>query len=143
MLINGLFIRKGGNMNDGNLIPQNKRTQRERKEISKKGAKKSNEVQKQKKQEEKQQKSLTEILKGVVYSEIKSPEIKIQMEKFGIKGDNYFTAMCAMATLKGIKKGDMNSVSKVFELLEKSSSSNENPEEEKSFQNLIGAIKDV
>ena len=143
MLINGLFIRKGGNMNDGNLIPQNKRTQRERKEISKKGAKKSNEVQKQKKQEEKQQKSLAEILKGVVYSEIKSPEIKSQMEKFGIKGDNYFTAMCAMATLKGIKKGDMNSVSKVFELIEKSSDSNENPEEEKSFQNLIGAIKDV
>lgn len=143
MLINGLFIEKGGNMNDENLIPFTERTAREIKKMSKKGAKKSNEVQKQKKQEEKQQKSLAEILKGVVYSEIKSPEIKSQMEQFGIKGDNYFTAMCAMATLKGIKKGDMNSVSKVFELLEKSSSSNENPEEEKSFQNLIGAIKDV
>lgn len=143
MLINGLFIEKGGNMNDENLIPFTERTAREIKKMGKKGAKKSNEVQKQKKQEEKQQKSLAEILKGVVYSEIKSPEIKSQMEKFGIKGDNYFTAMCAMATLKGIKKGDMNSVSKVFELLEKSSSSNENPEEEKSFQNLIGAIKDV
>lgn len=130
-------------MNDGNLINISSRPAREIKKMGKKGAKKSNEVQKQKKQEEKQQKSLAEILKGVVYSEIKSPEIKSQMEKFGIKGDNYFTAMCAMATLKGIKKGDMNSVSKVFELLEKSSSSNENPEEEKSFQNLIGAIKDV
>lgn len=143
MLINGLFIEKGGNMNDENLISLTTRTQREKKKIAKKGVKKSNEVQKQKKQEEKQQKSLAEILKGVVYSEIKSPEIKSQMEKFGIKGDNYFTAMCAMATLKGIKKGDMNSVSKVFELLEKSNSSSENPEEEKSFQNLIGAIKDV
>ena len=143
MLTNGLFIGKGGNMNDENLIPFTERTAREIKKMSKKGAKKSNEVQKQKKQEEKQQKSLAEILKGVVYSEIKSPEIKSQMEKFGIKGDNYFTAMCAMATLKGIKKGDMNSVSKVFELLEKNNSSNENPEEEKSFKNLIGAIKDV
>lgn len=130
-------------MNDENLISLTTRTQREKKKIAKKGVKKSNEVQKQKKQEEKQQKSLAEILKGVVYSEIKSPEIKSQMEKFGIKGDNYFTAMCAMATLKGIKKGDMNSVSKVFELLEKNNSSNENPEEEKSFKNLIGAIKDV
>ena len=143
MLINGLFIEKGGNMNDENLINISSRPAREIKKMGKKGAKKSNEVQKQNKKEEKQQKSLAEILKGVVYSEIKSPEIKSQMEKFGIKGDNYFTAMCAMATLKGIKKGDMNSVSKVFELLEKNNSSNENPEEEKSFKNLIGAIKDV
>lgn len=143
MLINGLFIEKGGNMNEKNLIPLTKRTLREHKEIAQRGAKKANESKKKKKEEEKQQKSLAEILKGVVYSEIKSPEIKSQMEKFGIKGDNYFTAMCAMATLKGIKKGDMNSVSKVFELLEKNNSSNENPEEEKSFKNLIGAIKDV
>lgn len=143
MLINGLFIEKGGNMNDGNLIPASLRQAREIKKMGKKGGRASAQSKKEKKQEEKQQKSLAEILKGVVYSEIKSPEIKSQMEKFGIKGDNYFTAMCAMATLKGIKKGDMNSVSKVFELLEKNNSSNENPEEEKSFQNLIGAIKDV
>lgn len=143
MLINGLFIGKGGNMNDGNLIPQNKRTQRERKEISKKGAKKSNEVQKQKKQEKKQQESAAEILKSVVFSDIKSPEINRQMKKYGIEGDNYFAALCAMALLKGIKKGDIKTVATVCELLEKSSSSNENPEEEKSFQNLIGAIKDV
>lgn len=134
---------KGGNMNDENLISLTTRQQREKKKIASKGGRASTQSKKEKKQEEKQQKSLAEILKGVVYSEIKSPEIKIQMEKFGIKGDNYFTAMCAMATLKGIKKGDMNSVSKVFELIEKSSDSNENPEEEKSFQNLIGAIKDV
>lgn len=130
-------------MNDGNLINLTTREPREKKKIASKGGRASAQSKKEKKQEEKQQKSLTEILKGVVYSEIKSPEIKKQMEKFGIKGDNYFTAMCAMATLKGIKKGDMNSVSKVFELLEKNNSSNENPEEEKSFQNLIGAIKDV
>ena len=130
-------------MNDGNLIPLSKRGQREKEKIQKMGRKANKEKILKEKQEEKQQKSLAEILKGVVYSEIQSPEIKKQMEKFGIKGDNYFTAMCAMATLKGIKKGDMNSVSKVFELLEKNNSSSENPEEEKSFQNLIGAIKDV
>lgn len=143
MLINGLFIEKGGNMNEKNLIPLTKRQQREKQKIQSKGGKASAKARLEKKEEEKQQKSLAEILKGVVYSEIKSPEIKSQMEKFGIKGDNYFTAMCAMATLKGIKKGDMNSVSKVFELLEKNNSSSENPEEEKSFKNLIGAIKDV
>ena len=130
-------------MNDGNLIPLSKRGQREKEKIQKMGRKANKEKILKEKQEEKQQKSLAEILKGVVYSEIQSPEIKKQMEKFGIKGDNYFTAMCAMATLKGIKKGDMNSVSKVFELLEKGNNPHENPEEEKSFQNLIGAIKDV
>lgn len=130
-------------MNDENLIPLTKRQQREKRKIQSKGGKTSAKARKQKKQEEQQQKSLTEILKSVVYSEIKSQEIKNQMDKFGIKGDNYFTAMCAMATLKGIKKGDMNSVAKVFELLEKNNSSSTNPEEEQSFQNLIGAIKYV
>ena len=130
-------------MNDENLIPVSSRPAREIKELGAKGGKTSAKARKQKKQEEQQQKSLAEILKSVVYSEIKSQEIKNQMDKFGIEGDNYFTAMCAMATLKGIKKGDMNSVAKVFELLEKNNSSSTNPEEEQSFQNLIGAIKYV
>lgn len=143
MLINGLFIGKGGNMNEKNLIDLTTREPREHKKISSKGGKNSVKARHEKKEEEKQQESMTKMFKSVLFSEIKSPEIKSQMEKFGIKGNNYFIAMCATAMLRGIKKGDMNAVAKVFELLEKSNNSSENPEEEKSFQNLIGAIKDV
>lgn len=135
--------RKGGNMNDGNLIPLNKRTPRERKEIAQKGAKESNEVQKQKKQEKARRKKLAESFADIGFSKIKPPEIKRMLVKYGIEGDDYFTALFAATLAKGIKKGDIKTVAMVFELLEKSSSSNENPEEEKSFQNLIGAIKDV
>ena len=143
MLINGLFIRKGGNMNDENLINISSRPAREIKKMGKKGAKKSNEVQKQNKQEKEHRKKLAEVFADIGYSEIKPPEIKSMLAELGIEGDDYFTAMFAAAIAQAIKKGDMKSVAMVFELLEKTNSSNENPEEEKSFQNLIGAIKDV
>ena len=136
MLINGLFIRKGGNMNDENLIDISTRPPREHKKISKKGADKSNKVQKRRKK-------LAEVLSDIGFSKIKLPKVKRMLAELGIEGDDYFTAMFAAAITQSIKKGDMKSVAMVFELLEKTNSSNENPEEEKSFQNLIGAIKDV
>lgn len=143
MLINGLIIEKGGNMNDGNLIPLSKRVQREKEKIQKMGRKANKEKILKEKQEKEHRKKLAEVLSYIGFSEIKSPEIKRMLVKLGIEGNDYFTAMFAAAIVQSIKKGDMKAVAKVFELLEKSNNSNENPEEEKSFQNLIGAIKDV
>lgn len=135
--------KKGGNMNDENLVSLATRTRRERKKIAEKGAKKSNEVQKQNKQEKEHRKKLAEAFADIGYSKIKLPKVKRMLAELGIEGDDYFTAMFAAAIVQSIKKGDMKAVAMVFELLEKTNSSNENPEEEKSFQNLIGAIKDV
>ena len=63
-------------MNEKNLIPQNLRPLRERKEIARKGAIKSNEVQKKKKEEAKQNEKLVDILKKVIFSEVKSEVVK-------------------------------------------------------------------
>ena len=142
MFINGYIIEKGGNMNDENLIPQNRRTQRERKEISRKGAIKSNEVQKKKKVEAKQKKSYIEILKGVLETPVKSKKIKEKMKELGIEGEDYFTAMCAFSTVKNLKQGNFNTVAKIIELMGNFDSA-ESREEDKSFNNLIEAIKNV
>ena len=129
-------------MNDENLIPLTTRQQRERKKIASKGGKASVKSKKEKKEQEKQRKSLTEILKNVVTSEIKSKSIKKQIKDLGIEGNDYFTALCAFATVKAMKKGDFNAISKIIELT-RSSEDISNSEEDKSFNNLIEAIKNV
>ena len=123
-------------MNDENLISLATRTQREKKKIAEKGAEESNKVQKHRKK-------LAEAIADIVYSPIKLPKGKRMLAELGIEGDDYLTAMLAAIIAQAIKKGDMKAAAMVIELLEKTNSSNENPEEEKSFQNLIGAIKDV
>lgn len=129
-------------MNDENLIPLTKRTLREHKEIAKRGAKKANESKKQKKEEAKQKKSYIEILKGVLETPVKSKKIKEKMKELGIEGEDYFTAMCAFSTVKNLKQGNFNTVAKIIELMGNFDSA-ENREEDKSFNNLIEAIKNV
>ena len=71
-------------MNEKNLIPQNLRPLRERKEIARKGAIKSNEVQKKKKEEAKQNEKLVDILK-IFYHEQRIP-LKINSTRSPIEG---------------------------------------------------------
>ena len=108
-------------MNDENLIPFTERTPREHKKLSKKGAKKSNEVQKRKKEEEQQQKSLAEILRNIVFAEVKTKSSK--------------------ELLKSIKKGDVNAMAKIMELLGENKVTK--TESSESFKNLIEAIRNV
>lgn len=129
-------------MNDENLIDISTRPPREHKRLSRKGAKKSNEVQKEKKKEAKQNKSFIEILKGVLETPVKSKKIKQKMKDLGIEGDNYFTAMCAFSTVKNLQQGNFNTVAKIIELMS-SFGNNTDSEEDKSFNNLIEAIKNV
>ena len=93
-------------MNEKNLIPFTKRTPREHSKLSKMGAKKSNEVQKKKKEEAKQNEKLVDILKKVIFSEVKSEIVKKKIKELGIEGSNYFTALCAVSTTKAMQKGD-------------------------------------
>lgn len=130
-------------MNEKNLIPQNLRPLRERKEIARKGAIKSNEVQKKKKEEAKQNEKLVDILKKVIFSEVKSEVVKKKIKELGIEGSNYFTALCAVSTTKAMQKGDFNVIFKMIELIDKSNLNSFQTEESESFNNLIGAIKNV
>ena len=130
-------------MNEKNLIPQNLRPLRERKEIARKGAIKSNEVQKKKKEEAKQNEKLVDILKKVIFSEVKSEVVKKKIKELGIEGSNYFTALCAVSTTKAMQKGDFNVIFKIIELIDKSNLNSFQTEESESFNNLIGAIKNV
>ena len=130
-------------MNEKNLIPQNLRPLRERKEIARKGAIKSNEIQKKKKEEAKQNEKLVDILKKVIFSEVKSEVVKKKIKELGIEGSNYFTALCAVSTTKAMQKGDFNVIFKMIELIDKSNLNSSQTEENESFNNLIGAIKNV
>ena len=130
-------------MNEKNLIPQNLRPLRERKEIARKGAIKSNEVQKKKKEEAKQNEKVVDILKKVIFSEVKSEVVKKKIKELGIEGSNYFTALCAVSTTKAMQKGDFNVIFKIIELIDKSNLNSFQTEESESFNNLIGAIKNV
>ena len=125
------------------MIPQNLRPLRERKEIARKGAIKSNEVQKKKKEEAKQNEKLVDILKKVIFSEVKSEVVKKKIKELGIEGSNYFTALCAVSTTKAMQKGDFNVIFKMIELIDKSNLNSFQTEESESFNNLIGAIKNV
>ena len=68
-------------MNDENLIPLSKRTQREKRKIQKKGNetfKKNNEIKK----------NAREVIKDVLYSNLKLPELKEMVNKMDIyKGE--------------------------------------------------------
>ena len=130
-------------MNEKNLIPQNLRPLRERKEIARKGAIKSNEIQKKKKEEAKQNEKMEDILKKVIFSEVKSEVVKKKIKELGIEGSNYFTALCAVSTTKAMQKGDFNVIFKMIELIDKSNLNSFQTEESESFNNLIGAIKNV
>lgn len=129
-------------MNDENLVSLATRTQREKKKIAKKGAKRSNEIQRKNKVEAKQKKSYIEILRGVLETPVKSKKIKEKMKELGIEGEDYFTAMCAFSTVKNLKQGNFNTVVKIIELMGNFDSA-ENREEDKSFNNLIEAVKNV
>lgn len=127
-------------MNGGNLVDLSTREPREHKEISSRGGKNSVKSRRRKKKEEEERESLAEILKMILYSEITLQNLKNMMESLGIKkGNNYFSALAAAVIIKAIKKGDINALCKIMELL--GESSGQNNDENDSFNNLIGAIK--
>ena len=130
-------------MNDKNLVPISSREAREIKQMGKKGGKNSVIARRKKKEEAKQNEKLVDILKKVIFSEVKSEVVKKKIKELGIEGSNYFTALCAVSTPKAMQKGDCNVIFKMIELIDKSNLNSFQTEESESFNNLIGAIKNV
>lgn len=130
-------------MNDKNLVPISSREAREIKQMGKKGGKNSVIARRKKKEEAKQNEKLVDILKKVIFSEVKSEVVKKKIQELGIEGSNYFTALCAVSTTKAMQKGDFNVIFKMIELIDKSNLNSFQTEESESFNNLIGAIKNV
>ena len=130
-------------MNDKNLVPISSREAREIKQMGKKGGKNSVIARRKKKEEAKQNEKLVDILKKVIFSEVKSEVVKKKIKELGIEGSNYFTALCAVSTTKAMQKGDFNVIFKMIELIDKSNLNSFQTEENESFNNLIGAIKNV
>lgn len=106
-------------MNDENLIPLSKRNQREKEKIQKMGAKAAGKSHRKRKEEQQQQKSLAEILRNIVFAEAQTQSSKDLLKVVGSTDTNYFAALTASVMLKGIKKGDVNAMAKIMELLEK------------------------
>ena len=100
-------------MNNENLIPQNQRTQRERKEISRKGAKEANKNKQIKK-------NAQEVIKDVLYSGITLPELKKMVDKMDIykgeKDKNNLLALVISVFATGVKKGDSRILKDLIEL---------------------------
>lgn len=100
-------------MNDENLIPQSKRTQRERKEISRKGAKETNKNKQIKK-------NAREVIKDVLYSGVTLPELKKMVNKMDIykgeKDKNNLLALVISVFVTGVKKGDSRILKDLIEL---------------------------
>ena len=100
-------------MNNENLIPQNQRTQRERKEISRKGAKEANKNKQIKK-------NAQEVIKDVLYSGITLPELKKMVDKMDIykgeKDKNNLLALVISVFVSGVKKGDSRILKDLIEL---------------------------
>ena len=130
-------------MNEKNLVPISSREAREIKQMGKKGGKNSVIARRKKKEEAKQNEKLVDILKKVIFSEVKSEIVKKKIKELGIEGSNYFTALCAVSTTKAMQKGDFNVIFKMIELIDKSNLNSSQTEENESFNNLIGTIKNV
>lgn len=100
-------------MNDENLIPLSKRTQREKRKIQKKGNetfKKNNEIKK----------NAREVIKDVLYSGITLPELKKMVNKMDIyegeKDKNNLLALVISVFVTGVKKGDSRILKDLIEL---------------------------
>lgn len=131
-------------MNEQNLIKINTRPPEEQFALRSKGGKISQKKIKERKEEERKRNSLIEILKGFLFSEVKPKKLKSLLKSTGASKNDYGSALVAATILKGINKGDMNSLVKLIEILGESEENvKRETEADKSFNNLIEAIKNV
>lgn len=100
-------------MNDDNLIPLSKRSQREKRKIQRKGNqtfKKNNEIKR----------TAQEVIKDVLYSGITLPELKKMVNKMDIykgeKDKNNLLALVISVFATGVKKGDSRILKDLIDL---------------------------
>lgn len=100
-------------MNNENLIPLSKRSQREKRKIQRKGNqtfKKNNEIKR----------TAQQIIKDVLYSNLALPELKKMVNKMDIykgeKDKNNLLALVISVFATGVKKGDSRILKDLIEL---------------------------
>ncbi len=118
--------------NEQNLIPLNKRSQRERKEITIKGAKASNQVQKEKRLMKQQFEMLMSL-------ELQENELKEQIKELGIE-PNEITMQMALCV--SVMQQAMQGNLKAFEIIQNTIGQNPNNEIEKP-KDMIVFINDI
>jgi hypothetical protein len=115
--------------NEQNLIPLNKRTQRERKEICTKGAIASNKAQKKKK-------SMQELAKIIAASPVSNDRQKRKLKEKGIADEDMTNdALVTAALLDQALKGDVKAIEKWQEL-----TSEESDNKIEALKELLGSI---
>lgn len=122
--------------NTNNLIPQNKRTKSEQKEIAKKGGKASGEARRERKK-------TREILQELVKLSAKeSPLIAKLAKQCGLDNDKSIHEVVTMVLLLNtLKKGDLNDLGKLSELLGESGESAENEKNNGILDDLTKYLK--
>ena len=106
-------------MNDKNLIPLNKRTQRERKEIARKGAIATN-------KKKAEQKTYREMAKAMLSATITDENILNELKAYGLS-ETDVKAYTLLGMIKASGNGSHNAFDRLMELIgEKEQNQNEN-----------------
>ena len=106
-------------MNDKNLIPLNKRTQRERKEIARKGAIATN-------KKKAEQKTYREMAKAMLSATITDENILNELQSYGLS-ETDVKAYTLLGMIKASGNGSHNAFDRIMELIgEKEQNQNEN-----------------
>lgn len=98
----------GDRVNDENLIPFNKRTESEKREIAKKGGKKSGEVRRE-------QKTYREMVKTMLSAQVTDPKLLKELKKYGIT-DTDVKALTLLGMIKASAMGSHNAFDRLLEL---------------------------
>ncbi len=100
-------------MNEGNLIPLSKRTQREKRKIQRKGNQAF-------KRNMKKKKNVGDVVRDVLHAKIKIPQIEKMVNKMDIyegeEDKNNLLALIISVFVEGIKKGDSKILKDLIEL---------------------------
>jgi hypothetical protein len=99
----------GGRVNNENLIPLNKRTKKEQREIAKKGGKKSGEVRRE-------QKTYREMAKAMLSATITDENLLNELKAFGIT-ETDVKAYTLLGMIKASGNGSHNAFDRLMELV--------------------------
>lgn len=114
-----------------NLIPVNKRTMGEQREIVKKGGKKSGEVRRQRK-------ALRDLFKSMLATPLPNDDLKAKIEAMGFSDEeNNYNTLLGMTTLNKALKGDVRAIEFVRDTI------GEKPKEEIEISEAPKIVDDI
>ena len=120
--------------NEENLIPLNKRTQRERKEVARKGARAAN-------KKIKEQKTYAEMAKAMLSAKIVDENLLAELKAFGIE-DADVKAYTLLGMIKASGNGSYNAFDRLMELIGEKEQ-NENKDVIAKLDSVLHGIDEV